>query len=124
MVICTYRARFIVIFLDNLDTKKYFVDFDREGNSNYAFTLVLRNADDSLFSKICGALDENKVEYRRGMSGGGNMLRQPFVKNREGDLTEKYPNIDFIHKYSMYLGNFPDLEQWKIIRLCEILNVL
>ena len=31
------------IFLDNLDKKKYFTNFDLRGSSNYAFNLILKN---------------------------------------------------------------------------------
>ena len=49
-------------------------DFKTEGSSNYAFTLVLRNKDFELRDKIEKTLREHNIEFRRGLSGGGNQL--------------------------------------------------
>ena len=35
-----------------------------------------------------------------------------------------YPNVDHVHFYGFYIGNYPDLPQEKIPVLCEILNRL
>jgi CDP-4-dehydro-6-deoxyglucose reductase, E1 len=63
------------------------------------------------------------VEFRRGTSGGGNQLRQPYLKKiiGEGEL-DRYPNVEHVHFYGFYIGNYPDLEQEKIMRLCSLLN--
>ncbi len=39
------RRENLDIFLDGLDSMKYRTDFAREGNSNYAFTLILKDPD-------------------------------------------------------------------------------
>jgi len=111
------------LFLSHLDPEKYFTDFQTEGAVNYAFVLLLRNPDDTLFQKVTNTLEENGVEFRRGTAGGGNLARQPFVRERmpefdPGTLT----NADFIHSYGIYMGNYPDLEQEKILQLCSVLN--
>ena len=60
-------------------------------------------------------LDKSKIEYRLGSAGGGNQIRQPYVgktflKNiSETNLSKNYPNVEHIHKYGMYIGNYPDL---------------
>ena len=74
------RTRNLNCFLDNLDPKKFFTDFAREGSCNYAFTLVLREPDQALWDRIEKTLRERKIEFRRGTSGGGNQLRQPFLR--------------------------------------------
>jgi CDP-6-deoxy-D-xylo-4-hexulose-3-dehydrase len=118
------RTRNLNLFLDNLEPKKYFTDFVREGSCNYAFTLALREADAALWSRVETALRAAKVEFRRGMSGGGNQLRQPFLRRIYGEEFEKYPRVDHVHFYGAYMGNYPDLDPAKILKLCGILNAL
>jgi CDP-6-deoxy-D-xylo-4-hexulose-3-dehydrase len=65
------------------------------------------------------------VEFRRGTSGGGNQLRQPYVRKLLGDRAyENYPKVDHVHFYGYYIGNYPELEQSKIVALCAMLNQL
>lgn len=110
-------------FLEHLDYAKYYIDFKLEGSVNYAFVLLLREADDELFQKVCKKLKAEKVEFRRGTSGGGNQIRQPYVRKRFPQLNpEDYPNAEFIHRYGMYIGNFPTLEREKIEELVKVLN--
>ena len=117
------RVENFKLFLSHLDPEKYFTDFYAEGAVNYAFVLLLRNPDDTLFQKVTDALRENGVEFRRGTAGGGNLARQPFVRERMPDFDPAIlKNADFIHKYGLYMGNYPDIEQDKIISLCELLN--
>ena len=67
-------------------------------------------------------MHEEKIEFRRGSSGGGNQLRQPYLRNLLGDTYQNFPEVDHIHFNGFYIGNFPSLKQEKILRLCEILN--
>jgi CDP-6-deoxy-D-xylo-4-hexulose-3-dehydrase len=70
-------------------------------------------------------LREHGVEFRRGTSGGGNQLRQPYLRKIVGNEEfKKYPQVDHIHFYGFYIGNYPELEKEKILRLCSILNAL
>lgn len=110
------------MFLEGLDPKRFFTDYRIEGNCNYALTTLLKEPDRELFSSICKALREKGVEFRRGMSGGGNMLRQPFIIERIGWRAEDFPNADKVHHFGFYSGNYPSLEAEKIRGLCSILN--
>mgnify|MGYP000067878962 FL=1 len=110
-------------FLENLDSEKYYTDFELDGSVNYAFILLLRHPDNELFKKVCGALKKEKVEFRRGTSGGGNQMRQPYIRKRFPELhPEEMVNADYIHSYGMYIGNYPTLERKKILQLCTLLN--
>jgi CDP-6-deoxy-D-xylo-4-hexulose-3-dehydrase len=113
------------LFYSLLNSDRYRTDFDLDGAVNYAFVLVLRNKDDELMTKVSNSLRENKVEFRRGTSGGGNQLRQPYLREimPEG-YYEEFPVTDHIHFYGMYIGNYPGLEEEKIKSLCELLNSL
>jgi CDP-4-dehydro-6-deoxyglucose reductase, E1 len=120
------RSRNLKIFLDNLDSNKYFTDFNMEGNSNYAFTLLLNTPDMKLRDKVESILAGNGIEFRRGMSGGGNQLRQPYLKKifnyAYQYYPENYPVCDYIHHYGWYIGNYPELPTNDILSLCKILN--
>ena len=103
------------LFLSLLDSKKYRTDFAVEGSVNYAFTLVLKKFDLAFADRVMAALREAKVEFRRGLSGGGSQVRQPFVKKVLGEkLHEQFPKVDHVHFCGWYIGNFPELEQSKI----------
>lgn len=119
------RKKNLRLFLDNLDSDKYFVDFEVNGSCNYALTLVLKESDNKLCQKVMKTLTGKGVEFRRGTAGGGNQLRQPYLKSvtSEEDIT-LYPNVDHIHFYGFYIGNYPELEREKILKLCGILNRL
>jgi len=117
------RTENLRTFLSNLDPKRYRTDFAIEGSCNYAFTLILREADDRLAQAVMRALSDAGIEFRRGTSGGGNQLRQPYLRNIVGDNAWKAcPKVDHVHFYGMYIGNYPDLEKERILELCALLN--
>ena len=110
-------------FIDNLDSSKYVTEFEMDGQCNYAFIVILRNP---LFEKrdiLEATLRKNGIEFRRGLSGGGNQLRQPFFKQFNIDYNE-FKVMDHIHHFSWYVGNYPTLEKEKIDTLVKILNSL
>jgi CDP-6-deoxy-D-xylo-4-hexulose-3-dehydrase len=113
------------LFLDHLDPAKYRTDFEVEGSCNYAFTLILKQPDPAFRDRLEQCLRAAKVEFRRGTSGGGNQLRQPYARKLLGDRAfEAYPKVDHVHFYGYYIGNYPELEQSKILVLCDMLNRL
>jgi CDP-6-deoxy-D-xylo-4-hexulose-3-dehydrase len=117
------RVRNFALFLRNLDAEAYFTDFATEGSCNYAFTLVLKRPDPLLCAKVMDRLRQLGVEFRRGTSGGGNQLRQPYLKRIVGPQEfRNYPRVDHIHFYGFYIGNYPDLPEAKILALCDALN--
>ena len=119
------RTDNLLLFLNNLDPDKYQTDFAVEGSCNYAFTLVLKHANPVFCERVMSTLCELGVEFRRGTSGGGNQLRQPYAKRLLGDTEfEKYPAVNHVHFYGFYIGNYPDLEREKILKLCSALNRL
>ena len=119
------RVENFKLFLDNLDPQKYYTDFNLEGAVNYAFVILLKEADPQVFQHLTDALRDANVEFRRGTAGGGNLARQPFVKERMPDFDPTtLKNAEFIHFYGLYTGNYPDLEHQKILELCKLLNSL
>lgn len=119
------RTENLNLFLDNLDPDKYRTDFIRDGSCNYAFTLVLNEPNEAFWSRVSTTLRQHGVEFRRGTSGGGNQLRQPYLRRILGDEEcKKYPNADHIHFFGCYIGNYPSLQREKILKLCGLLNEL
>jgi CDP-4-dehydro-6-deoxyglucose reductase, E1 len=117
------RSENLSLFLSHLDPEKYQTNFVTEGSCNYAFTLVLNRPDPIFCEKVMQAMRRCNIEFRRGTSGGGNQLRQPYLRKILGEREfEKYPNVDHVHFYGFYIGNYPDLEREKILQLCSLLN--
>lgn len=118
------RRKNLDVFLDHLNSQKFQTHFWRPGNSNYAFTLVLQKPDLKFRNRVEKCLRLCNVEFRRGLSGGGNQLRQPYLVKRIPWKPQDYRNVEHVHRYGWYIGNYPDLEHKKIVQLCEILNKL
>jgi CDP-6-deoxy-D-xylo-4-hexulose-3-dehydrase len=112
-------------FLHNIDSNIYRTDFKLEGCSNYAFNLVLKNADQNLVEKLMQKMREAGIEFRRGSAGGGNQIRQPYLSGivpPEHHLA--FPEVEHIHFFGFYIGNFPDLSFDEIDSICSVLNNL
>lgn len=110
-------------FLSKLDSSKYVTGFKLLGASNYAFNLILKNKDDDLANRLMDTMRKEGIEFRRGSAGGGNQLRQPYLKNIVPDEHYKnYPNTDHIHFYGFYIGNFPSMTLEEVDEITDILN--
>ena len=68
-------------------------------------------------------LRDSGVEFRRGSAGGGNQIRQPYLKGivPDGHYLE-FPETEHVHFYGFYIGNFPDLRDEEVDALCITLN--
>ena len=108
-------------FISNLDKEKYHTNINTDGNCNYAFIVILKEANFSKRNELEKKLKNNGIEFRRGLSGGGNQMRQPFFKSAYKDFSD-YPVIEHIHNFSWYIGNYPGLEREKIVKLLDVLN--
>lgn len=153
------RTANLRLFLESLDPERFRTDLAIDGSSNYALPLILRHADPDLWARVRALLAARGVEFRQGLSGGGNQLRQPYLKKwlarraaaagaqqpaaglpadsparadrRAGAACgesiadwDNFPEVEHVHFYSAYLGNYPDLEREKIGELCRALNAL
>ena len=117
------RTRNFLFFLKNLNNKKFYTNFKTKGSSNYAFPLILKSKDLKIRDNLELLMRKNKIEFRRGNAGGGNQMRQPFVKKILGKINfNKYPIIEHIHSFGYYIGNYPNLSLIKIKKICKILN--
>jgi len=119
------RTENLYYFLNQLNPSKFYTDFKLEGSSNYAFNVVLKDADPELADRLMHTMRQNGIEFRRGSAGGGNQIRQPYLKGIVPDNHHlQFPNVEHIHFYGFYIGNFPNLTKNEIDEICSILNAV
>lgn len=120
------RRKNFELFLARLDPTLYVTEFAVEGSCSYALLVILREANPARRDSLEKMLTRRGVEYRRGLSGGGNQLRQPYLddvrKRSPANEVARYPVVEHVHFYGYYLGNYPDLSSEKIVLLAEALN--
>lgn len=110
-------------FLSRIDAGKFRTDFELAGSSNYAFNLILREPDNELVHRVMVQMRAGGIEFRRGSAGGGNQVRQPYLRGIVPDGHHlNFPETEHVHFYGFYLGNFPDLRDEEIDTICTILN--
>jgi len=113
----------LLTFLKNLDNTIFRTNFQLNGCSNYALPLILKNPDLKYRNFLEKKMLKAGIEFRRGNAGGGNQMRQPYLKDTVlKNEWNNFPQVEHIHHFAWYLGNYPDLELDKIIKLCKILN--
>ena len=115
------RVENLKTWVDTLDSEKFFTDYELEGNSNFALPLIILGEDRNRLLRVCDILKRNEVEYRIGTAGGGNQAKQPYLEKYDF-VAGELPNSDYIHHYSLYIGNHPEISKEKIINLCNKLN--
>jgi CDP-6-deoxy-D-xylo-4-hexulose-3-dehydrase len=118
----THRVNNFKYFMERLDSNKYHTNIEMEGQCNYAFIVVLKKGSFELRDRVESILKEKGIEFRRGLSGGGNQLRQPYFKKNYNINYEDFQNVDHVHNFGWYIGNYPTLEQEKIDTLLNVLN--
>jgi len=110
-------------FLSKLDWKKYYIGFKLLGASNYAFNLIVNEKDPEFVERLMKRMKDEGIEFRRGSAGGGNQLRQPYLKNIVPENYHlNFPTTEHIHFYGFYIGNFPSMEINEIDEITKILN--
>ena len=111
------------MFLKLIDKDKYKTDFLTVGSCNYAFPLILKKPNFKFRKILEDTLKKNRIEFRRGNAGGGNQLRQPYLKPYLKNINlANFKRVDHIHFFGYYIGNYPYLSSNKIKKLAKILN--
>ncbi len=117
------RSKNLTFFLSQINSLKYYTKFDLKGNSNYAFPIILKTLNikkRDLFEKV---LRKYNIEFRRGNAGGGNQLRQPYLKKYISNVNlKKFKTVEHVHSFGYYIGNYPSVNRIKITKICKILN--
>lgn len=109
-------------FMSRLDPTHFVTDLEMEGQCNYAFIVILKEASMQKRNALESILKASGVEFRRGLSGGGNQLKQPYFKENWLVDHSKFPVINHVHDYGWYIGNYPSLRRESIDTLIGILN--
>lgn len=113
-------------FIKNLDSEKYFTKFDMNGSCNYALIILFERKfrNFSFREKFEKILKKNNIEFRRGLAGGGNQAKQPYLSlyKKKYKIFGKLNNTNIIHDFGYYIGNYPSLKKNKILHICKILN--
>ncbi len=117
------RNQNLIYFLSLINEKKFYKNFNLSGISNYAFPIILKDKSISKRDKFENLMRKNKIEFRRGNAGGGNQLRQPYLKKILKNINFKnFSNVEIVHFYGYYIGNYPDLNKNKIKEIVKIIN--
>jgi dTDP-4-amino-4,6-dideoxygalactose transaminase len=117
------RTANLLRFLSRINPEKFRTEFKTEGSSNYAFNLVLRDPDMEYAERLMAALRKAGIEFRRGSAGGGNQLRQPYLKSLvPSEHYKQFPETDHVHFFGFYIGNFPDLSLEEVDEICGLIN--
>jgi CDP-6-deoxy-D-xylo-4-hexulose-3-dehydrase len=117
------RTENLLKFLSVINPNVFRTNFKVQGSSNYAFTLILIEPNFAIRDRVESKLRAAGIEFRRGLSGGGNQLRQPYLKNVPGiPRPQDFPNTEHVHHFSWYIGNFPELSHDQIVYLGVLLN--
>ena len=119
------RTRNLHRFLDRIDARLYRTDFKLEGSSNYAFNLIMNAADPDRVQRLMATMRETGIEFRRGSAGGGNQVRQPYLRGIVPHNHHlEFPHTEHVHFYGFYIGNFPSLRDDEIDAICAIVNAV
>lgn len=117
------RNENLFLFLEKINKDKFFTDFYLEGCSNYAFNLILNHKDEIYVTRLMEKMREKRIEFRRGSAGGGNQLRQPYLRKLfRNNFFKDFSVTDHIHFFGFYLGNYPTLSKNEIEEVCNIIN--
>ena len=116
------RNKNFIYFKNNIDSTKYFNNFDVDGISNYAFPIILNTNKITIRNKFEKYLNKFSIEFRRGNAGGGNQLRQPYLKKILKFDKKNFKNVEHIHFFGYYIGNYPSLSNIKLKKLIKLIN--
>ena len=117
------RTKNFLLFLKNLDPKKYWINYDLHGSCDYAFPIILKTKNLKKRDYFEKQLFKNNIEFRRGNAGGGNQLRQPYLKDIiKLKNFKEFKNVELVHFFGYYIGNYPELKREKILKITQILN--
>ena len=119
----TERTNNFKLFLKNLNKEKYWTNFKIEGSCNYAFPIILKTNSIKKRNHFEKMLSKYNIEFRRGNAGGGNQLRQPYLKKIiKVKNFKKFKNVEKVHFFGYYIGNYPTLKKNKILQITRVLN--
>lgn len=91
--------KFINILCDHTD--KFYMPYNSDANSNFAFPLISRSAE--THNSLMMYLHWAGIEYRPIV--GGNLLKHPFLKEYKIEFKGTPYNVDIVQEQGLYVGN-------------------
>ena len=90
------------------------------GNSCFCFPFICKTV--QIKNKLIQLFNHNKIEYRPVV--GGNLLRQPYLKDYFISDKSKNLNADIIHENGVYIGNSQFVTRRQLNRIDDILKLI
>ena len=117
------RNQNFIYLLSKLRKDIYFTNFRSDGCSNYAHLVILKPTAIHLCEKLMSIMDSAEIEYRRGTAGGGNQLRQPYLRSLfKEEYHLNFPNTEYVHFFGFYIGNYPSMNESELDIVASFLN--
>ena len=88
-------------FLSFMDSDRFYLPSDSKNNSSYCFPIVCKNKSD--YSILLEKFNSAGIETRPII--GGNLLRHPFLKDKNIYVVGGDTNVDIVHNQGVYVGN-------------------
>lgn len=85
----------------NSNLKYFYPVTYNEGNSSFCFPFICRTIE--IKEKLIAIFEKYNIEYRPIV--GGNLLKQPYLKNYKIDSNSDNLNVDLLHYNGVYIGN-------------------
>lgn len=104
----------------NNHTDKLYPVVYNSGNSCFCFPFICRTAE--VKNKLIQLFDQYKIEYRPIV--GGNLLRQPYLKDYTISYKNENLNVDIIHENGVYIGNSQFVTEKQLIQIDKILKLI
>ena len=98
----------------------FYVPKYHKGVSNFCFPIICKDV--RYAHRLRKVFDQNGIEHRPII--GGNLLKQPFLKDYSITTSKKELNVDLVHYNGIYLGNNHFIGEQEINLLSDILSLL
>jgi CDP-6-deoxy-D-xylo-4-hexulose-3-dehydrase len=104
----------------NKHSDKFYPVVYNWGNSCFCFPFICRTLE--VKNKLIQLFNQYKIEYRPVV--GGNLLRQPYLKDYSISGKSKNLNVDIIHKNGVYIGNSQFVTKRQLNQIDNILKLI
>lgn len=93
--------RFVNIMSSKKNRDNFYSIVYNKGNSCFCFPFICKTKETKV--KLISLLNKHKIEYRPVV--GGNLLRQPYLKDHLISGKAENLNVDIVHENGIYIGN-------------------
>lgn len=93
--------RFVKIMSSKKNKDNFYPIVYNKGNSCFCFPFICKTKETKV--KLISLLNKYKIEYRPVV--GGNLLRQPYLKDHTISGKTENLNVDIVHENGIYIGN-------------------